>query len=99
MKNITIFLSEFFYFLVVKFSVYLNRHVFLMIYPKYSGGQTCTNSINPDQTLQYKPRSDATERLALNQGLTAYHLSSSLYAHHQAVKWTCSNLRTNIVSS
>ena len=30
MKNIRIFLSENFYFLVVKFSVYLNRHVFVM---------------------------------------------------------------------
>ena len=31
MKNIRIFLSENFHFLVVKFSVYLNRHVFVMI--------------------------------------------------------------------
>ena len=30
MKNIRIFLSEKFHFLVVKFSVYLNRHVFVM---------------------------------------------------------------------
>ena len=30
MKNIRIFLSENFYFLVVKFSVYLNRHVYVM---------------------------------------------------------------------
>ena len=30
MKNINIFLSENFHFLVVKFSVYLNRHVFVM---------------------------------------------------------------------
>ena len=30
MKNIGIFLSENFQFLVVKFSVYLNRHVFVM---------------------------------------------------------------------
>ena len=29
MKNIRIFLSEIFHFLVVKFSVYLNRHVFV----------------------------------------------------------------------
>ena len=28
MKNIRIFLSENFHFLVVKYSVYLNRHVF-----------------------------------------------------------------------
>ena len=30
MKNIRIFLSENFYFLVVKFSIYLNRRVFVM---------------------------------------------------------------------
>ena len=30
MKNIRIFLSENFHFLVVKFSVYLNKHVFVM---------------------------------------------------------------------
>ena len=30
MKNIRIFLSENFPFLVVKFSIYLNRHVFVM---------------------------------------------------------------------
>ena len=30
MKNIRVFLSENFQFLVVKFSVYLNRHVFVM---------------------------------------------------------------------
>ena len=30
MKNISVFLSENFHFLVVKFSVYLNRHVFVM---------------------------------------------------------------------
>ena len=30
MKNIRFFLSENFQFLVVKFSVYLNRHVFVM---------------------------------------------------------------------
>ena len=31
MKNIRIFLSENFQFLVVTFSVYLNRHVFVMV--------------------------------------------------------------------
>ena len=30
MKNINFFLSENFHFLVVKFSIYLNRHVFVM---------------------------------------------------------------------
>ena len=30
MKNIRIFLSDNFHFFVVKFSVYLNRHVFIM---------------------------------------------------------------------
>ena len=37
MKNIRIFLSENFHLLVVKFSVHLNRHVFVMrniIFPK-----------------------------------------------------------------
>ena len=29
-KNIRIFISENFHFLVIKFSVYLNRHVFVM---------------------------------------------------------------------
>ena len=32
MKNIRIFLSENFHFLVVKFSVYLNRHVFVKVF-------------------------------------------------------------------
>ena len=32
MKNIRIFLSENFHFLVVKVSVYLNRHVFVMLF-------------------------------------------------------------------
>ena len=36
MKNISIFLSEKFHFLVVKFSVYLNRHVFVMIITFYA---------------------------------------------------------------
>ena len=31
MKTIRIFLSENFQFLVVKFSIYLNRHVFVMM--------------------------------------------------------------------
>ena len=31
MKNIRIFLSKNFPFLVVKFSIYLNRHVYIMI--------------------------------------------------------------------
>ena len=35
MKNIRIFLSENFHFLVVKFSVYLNRRVFVMCYIVY----------------------------------------------------------------
>ena len=32
MKNVRIFLSENFHVLVVKFSVYLNRQVFVMLY-------------------------------------------------------------------
>ena len=39
------FLSEKFYMLVVKFSVYLNRHVFVM-------RCACANSVAPDQTAQ-----------------------------------------------
>ena len=31
MKNIRVFLSENFQFLEVKFSIYLNRHVFVML--------------------------------------------------------------------
>ena len=30
-EKYSIFLSEFFYFLMVRFSVYLNRHVFVMV--------------------------------------------------------------------
>ena len=43
MKNIRIFLSENFHFLVVKFSVYLNRHVFVMC--------RCINVICPLGTM------------------------------------------------
>ena len=32
MKNIRIFRLKIFHFLVVKFSIYLNRHVFLMLF-------------------------------------------------------------------
>ena len=35
-KNITVFLSENFHFLVVKFSVCLNRRVFVMMYPSFN---------------------------------------------------------------
>ena len=38
MKNIRIFISENFHFLVVKFSVYLNRHVYGMSATKQSKG-------------------------------------------------------------
>ena len=34
MKNIRVFLSENFQFLEVKFSIYLNRHVYVMNYKK-----------------------------------------------------------------
>ena len=44
MKNIRFFLSENFHFLVVKFSVYLNRHVFVM-YRLLASGQL---TINPE---------------------------------------------------
>ena len=36
MKNIKNFLSESFHFLGIKFSVYLNRHVFVMILLSYN---------------------------------------------------------------
>ena len=32
MKNISVFLSEIFLFLEVKFSIYLNRRVFVMLF-------------------------------------------------------------------
>ena len=41
MKNIRIFYLEIFSFLVVKFSIYLNRHVFVM-------------TLNSDAALNYK---------------------------------------------
>ena len=43
MKNIRIFLSENFHFLVLKFSVYLNRHVFVML--KMAGLHTIKNAL------------------------------------------------------
>ena len=47
MKISEFFLSENFHFLVVKFSVYLNRRVFVMnINPKYL---TRLNSTDPDE--------------------------------------------------
>ena len=36
MKNIRVFLSENFQFLEVRFSIYLNRHVFVMIHLKFT---------------------------------------------------------------
>ena len=39
MKNIRFFLSENFPFLVVKFSIYLNRHVFVMRRPEGEVGE------------------------------------------------------------
>ena len=39
MRNTRIFLSENFHFLVVKFSIYLNRHVFVMCNLKCLSGQ------------------------------------------------------------
>ena len=35
MKNIKVFLSEKFQYLAVKFSIYLNRHVFVMVRLRY----------------------------------------------------------------
>ena len=45
MKNIRIFLSENFPFLVVKFSIYLNRSVFVM----HTNTDTLANSTDPDE--------------------------------------------------
>ena len=39
MKNIRTFYLKIFIFMVVKFSVYLNRHVFVMVFV----GRTCQN--------------------------------------------------------
>ena len=47
MKNIRFFLSENFHFLVVKFSVYMNRHVFVM-----GSGVSEVNNIDAYQTAQ-----------------------------------------------
>ena len=40
MENIGIFLSENFHFLVVNFSIYLNRHVFVMLILYYTHVET-----------------------------------------------------------
>ena len=48
MKNIRIFVSENFPFLLVNFLMYLNRHVFLL----FGQRDITTNSIDPDQMLQ-----------------------------------------------
>ena len=44
MKNIRVFYLNFFSFLVVKFSVYLNRHVFVM---SYSSMLLCFDIFSP----------------------------------------------------
>ena len=46
MKNIRIFYLKFFNFLVEKFSIYLNRHVFVMSWP----ATQCVNSIDSAKT-------------------------------------------------
>ena len=55
MKNIRIFLSENFHFLVVKFSICLNRHVFVMI-------EYCTVGLKPRcedmYLLSWAPKKD-----------------------------------------
>ena len=50
MKNIRFFLSEIFHFLVVKFSVYFNRHVFVMsyAYESYPKHRTCVAEKHKD---------------------------------------------------
>ena len=64
MKNIRFFFSENFPFLVVKFSIYLNRHVFVMVIfettkkksqltisARQTKTNTCANSVDPDETV------------------------------------------------
>ena len=54
MKNITFFfLSENFKFLEEKFSIYLNRRVFVMLSFQYTKPDTCTNSV--DETAHNEP--------------------------------------------
>ena len=63
MKNIRNFYLKIFIFLVIKFSVYLNRHVFVMtLSPRIQNGQTKRN----------RNRSSALERS------TARHLGDML---------------------
>ena len=52
MKNIRIFYMKIFPFLVVKFSIYLNRHVFVMTYDKnLPGAISLLNSLNYNTVL------------------------------------------------
>ena len=58
MKNIGVFLSENFHFLEVKFSVYLNRHVFVMIRTLLpSVAELYLLSVNCPQIIYHKRRS------------------------------------------
>ena len=52
MKNIRIFLSENFQFLVVKFSVYLNKHVFVMVFLQQN---QMANSVDLDGMAMFEP--------------------------------------------
>ena len=70
MKNIRIFLSENFPFLVVKFSIYLNRRVFVM---KYSYRHAWANSVDSDYTPQN----------ASDQICNTLHSSNCTETYHQ----------------
>ena len=77
MKNIRIFLSENFRFLVVKFSLYLNRHVFIMHLNyrnnhKLGDRQAWANSVDPDQI----PHDAASD-----QGLHCWPLIQQCFRH------------------
>ena len=47
MKNIRVFLSENFQFLEVNFSIYLNRHVFVMLTTLFPGPDEIPNADLP----------------------------------------------------
>ena len=78
MKNIRIFLSESFHFLVVKFSVYLNRIVFVMKYVLIlvllKQDIPCLSCVDPDQ-LASKPWSGSA--LFVIQYVNLYQQSGS----------------------
>ena len=46
MKNIRFFFSENFQFLVMKFSIYLNRHVFVMVVFSFNSSISAVHQFN-----------------------------------------------------